>query len=92
MKKSIYTFVLSSAVLLTSCEEVVELNLNQHEKKLVIDANLFVSEPQYNKIRIFYTAPFYANVYQYISTATITITDLVSNEPYPFLYAEKRAL
>ncbi len=33
MKKSIY-LVLSSFLLLVSCEEVVELDLNQHEKKI----------------------------------------------------------
>lgn len=87
MKKSIY-FVLSSFLLLVSCEEVVELDLNQHEKKLVIDANLFVDEMQYSKIRVFYSAPFYVDTYQYVSTATVTITDLASNETYPFVYSD----
>lgn len=86
MKKYLYTTLFFGLILCTGCEEVVELDLDQHDKKVVIDANLFVGENDYNKIKVFYSSPFYADGYQYITTATVTITDLVSSQVYPFSY------
>lgn len=89
MKKYIYSTLLAASLLLTSCEEVVDLNLDQHEKRLVINANLFTNEDAYNKIKLSYSAPFYADGYQFVSTATVTITNLSTNITYPFAYTDK---
>lgn len=86
MKKYFYTALFTAMFVFTGCEEVVDLDLDQHDKKVVIDANLFVGENDYNKIKVFYSSPFYADGYQYITTATVTITDLVSLQVYPFTY------
>jgi len=86
MKKYIYIVLLATSTLFSSCEEVIDLNLDQHEKRVVIDANLFVDETDYNKITLSYSAPFYADGYQYISTASVKITNTSTNESYPFTY------
>lgn len=86
MKKILYTLVIACSLFFTSCEDVIDLDLNQYEKRVVIDANIFVGENNYNKIRLYYSAPFYATSYEYISTATVTIKDLNTNINYPFTY------
>lgn len=88
MKKVLFSLVITSSLLFTSCEEVIDLDLDQYEKRVVIDANIFVGETDYNKIRMYYSAPFYATEYEYISTATIVIKDLNSNLEFPFQYTE----
>ena len=89
MKKILYTALIFSSLFYTSCEEVIDLNLDQYEKRVVIDANIFVDETDYNKIKMYYSAPFYATQYEYISTATITIKDITNNVEFPFEYTEK---
>ena len=86
MKKILYTLLIACSLFFTSCEDVIDLDLDQYEKRVVIDANIFVNETDYNKIRMYYSAPFYANGYEFISTATITIKDLNTNLDYPFTY------
>lgn len=86
MKKILYTLVITCSLSFTSCEDVIDLDLNQYEKRVVIDANIFVGENNFNKIRLYYSAPFYATSYEYISTANVTIKDLNTNIDYPFTY------
>lgn len=86
MKKILYTLLFACSLFFTSCEDVIDLDLDQYEKRVVIDANIFVNENDYNKIRMYYSAPFYANGYEFISTATITIKDLNTNLDYTFTY------
>ncbi len=86
MKKYFYTSLIAASLLFSSCEEVIDLDLDQHEKRVVIDANLFVGETSYNKITLSYSSPFYTEGYQYISTASVQITNTTSNESYPFTY------
>src|SRR5690606_40653282 len=66
---------IAASLLFSSCEEVIDLDLDQHEKRVVIDANLFVGETSYNKITLSYSSPFYTEGYQYISTASVQITN-----------------
>jgi len=86
MKKILYTLLIACSLFFTSCEDVIDLDLNQYEKRVVIDANIFVGENDYNKIKVYYSAPFYATSYEYISTAIVTIKDLNTNIEYPFTY------
>lgn len=86
MKKCFISISIVTSFLFTSCEEVIELDLNQHEKRVVIDANLFVGENNYNKIRLYYSAPFYADGYEEISNATVLIKNISSSETYSFTY------
>jgi len=81
--------IIATTFLFTSCEEVIELDLDQYEKRVVIDANIFSGEKAYNKIKVYYSAPFYANGYQYIETAEVTIKDIISTTAYKFNYTEK---
>src|SRR5690606_8619590 len=86
MKKFIFTLFIASSLIFTSCEDVIDLDLDQYEKRVVIDANIFVGENNFNKIRMYYSAPFYATSYEYITNATIEIKDLNTNVDYPFTY------
>lgn len=86
MKKYIYSTLIAASLLFTSCEKVVELNLDQHEQLVVIDANLFVGENEYNAIKLSYSSPFYSEAYSYISNATVQLTNSSTNESYPFTY------
>lgn len=87
MKKYIYLLFISFSFILQSCEEVIDLDIDQYEKRLVIDANIFADESTNNKIRLFYSAPFYADRYEYISDAIVTITDKSTNTLYTFNYS-----
>ncbi len=73
---------------LNSCEEVVELDLSNNEIKPVIEANIFVGETNYNKIRVYYSSGFYSNSYAYINDAIVTITSIETGEVYSFTYDE----
>ena len=86
MKKYIYSTLIATSLLFTSCEEVIDLNLDQHEQRVVIDANLFVGENDYNAIKLTYSSPFYSEDYSFISTASVQITNTSTNESYPFTY------
>lgn len=88
MKKTIYFILFFCSLFFTSCEEVIDLDLDHYEKRVVINANIFVGENEYNKIRMYYSAPFYATEYEYITAAEISIKDLNSNETFPFVYSE----
>lgn len=72
--------------LCSSCEEVVDLDLKDYEKKLVIDANIFVGEENHNAVKLYYSAPFYSNSYEFINTATVVISSEDGSETYDFPY------
>src|SRR5690606_12200770 len=84
MKKIGIIIAATASFLTSSCEEVVDLDLDQYEKRVVIDANLFVGEPEYNRIKLYYSAPFYADTYNYITTAQVQIKDIDTDELYVF--------
>lgn len=86
MKIYLLFFLIISSFLFSNCEEVIDLNLDQYEKRVVIDANIFAGEINYNKIRIYYSAPFYATNYEYITTANVNIKDVNTNTVYVFTY------
>lgn len=84
MKKYIYALLLATSTLFSSCEEVIDLNLDQHEKRVVIDANLFAGETDYNKIHLSTTTDFYSGVFPTVNNAEVSIKDIDSNTVYQF--------
>src|SRR5690606_26195855 len=72
-----------------SCEEVVEVELNDAPPRLVVEANLNVWENGNSQasVRLTTTAPFFNNDLPYVSDATVVITD-ENGQVFPFAYAE----
>lgn len=83
--KKIYLF-LGVIFLLFGCQDVVELDLKDYQKKVVIDANLFINEEEYNAIKIYYSAPFYSTNYEYINSAIVNIQSTDGGENFLFEY------
>src|SRR5690606_15573465 len=79
------------AILLTSCEEVIDLDLNETEPKLVIEAtiNQFPGETVINqaRVRLTTTAPYFGTEIPIVVDATIIITD-ENGTVFPFIYEE----
>lgn len=79
------------AILFTSCEEVIDLNLNETEPKLVIEAsiNQFPGDTVINqsRVRLTTTAPYFGTEIPIVADATITITD-ENGTVFTFVYEE----
>jgi len=75
MKKIIYLFLLFG--IFSSCEDVVDIELNESEPRLVIEANLDLLEngQSITKVRLTLSAPFYENEVPFVSDATIIIKE-----------------
>lgn len=73
--KRIYTLLILLS-LFTSCEEVIEVDLNNSEPRLVIDAkvNLLENGSANSTVRLTTTAPFFDNEIPFVDNATVTIT------------------
>lgn len=71
-------------LLFSSCTEVIELELKDYEKKVVIDANIFLDNQEDSRIKIYYSAPFYSNKYEAITTAVVAISSQEDNENHLF--------
>ncbi len=85
MKKIIYILLVS--LLSTSCEDVINLNLETAEPRLVIDASLNwidTTNGEIQFIKLSLTAPYYDNNFPPASGATVTVTDL-NNNTFNFL-------
>jgi len=84
MKKLIYLFILF--IIFTSCEDVIDVELNESEPRLVIEANLDLLENgnSITKVRLTLSAPFYENEIPIVSDATIIIreNDLIHSLEY----------
>lgn len=86
MKKLILVFVLLG--ILSSCEDVIDVDLNTAEPRLVIDGalNLLESGNAFSTIRLTTTAPFFDNHVPYVTDAVVTVT-ADNGIYYPFEYS-----
>jgi hypothetical protein len=78
-------------IFLSSCEKVIDLELNTSEPKLVIEAsiNQFPGETVINeaRVRLTTTAPFFDTEIPIVTDATVRITD-ENGTVFPFFYEE----
>jgi len=86
--RKIFLYYIAS-FLLTSCQEVVEIDLPTAEPRLVIDANfnIFLNEPSLNInnfIKLTLTAPFFAEEVPVVNNATVFITDIDNGTIFNF--------
>lgn len=84
MKHLAYICSLIFALTLVSCEEEITLDFDKNIPRLVIEANIFVGESEYNKIHLSTTTDFYSNVFPEINNAEVFITDATNNIIYTF--------
>lgn len=84
MKKFLFTFCLICSFLLISCEEDITLNFNKTVPRLVIEGNIFVGEPEFNKIHLSTTTDFYSSVFPTVNNAEVSIKDVSNNIVYEF--------
>lgn len=85
MKK--LSFFAALIVLLASCQDVVELDLNNTDPRLVIDAAIELNENgnTYTKVQLRRSAGFYEVGFERVNNAVVTITDSNGIEtPVPF--------
>lgn len=86
MKKLIIIFAFFG--ICSSCEDVIDVDLNTTKPRLVIDAkvNLFENGEASTIVRLTTTAPFFENNIPYITDAVVTIKD-DNGTIYPFTHA-----
>src|SRR5690606_16309831 len=73
-----YLFIISVLILQTSCEEIIELDLNNAEPKLVIEASInWVKGTSGNEqfVKLSLTAPYFDSTVPPATGATVVITD-----------------
>ncbi|PIV48491.1 MAG: DUF4249 domain-containing protein [Flavobacteriaceae bacterium CG02_land_8_20_14_3_00_34_13] len=77
------------AISLSSCEEVIDLDLNEANTKLVIDASINLEEDgsTFAFIKLTTTAPFFNTNIPFVADATVSITD-ENGIQYPFTHSE----
>ena len=75
--------------IISSCEDVIDVELNDAPPRLVVDANLNLWENGVSQasVRLTTTAPFFNNEVPFITDATVTVTD-ENGTIYPFTYSE----
>ncbi|OAD91270.1 hypothetical protein A7A78_12875 [Aequorivita soesokkakensis] len=75
--------------IVTSCEDVIDVELNDAPPRLVVEANLNVWEDGSNSaaVRLTTTAPFFDNDVPFVTDASITVTD-ENGIVYPFNYTQ----
>ena len=74
---------------LISCEDVIDVELNDAPPKLVVEANLNVWEngASQSTVRLTTTAPFFNNGVPFVTDAEISVTD-ENGIIYPFIYSQ----
>jgi hypothetical protein len=84
-----WLFLACCLFLFPSCEEVVEVDLNEAQPKLVVDAsiNLWEGGSAQAIVKLTTTAPFFDSEIPVVANAEVTITD-ENGEIYPFTYTE----
>ncbi len=89
MKKFKYIFLVCS-VLLISCEEVIDLDLNDAEPKLVVEASILLEEDgsSFAFVKLTTTAPFFDDNIPFVADAEVKITDEDGVE-FPFIHTEQ---
>lgn len=75
--------------ILTSCEDVIDVELNNAPPRLVVEANLYVWDNGSSSatVRLTTTAPFFDNNLPFVTDADVKITDQ-NGVVYPFLYSQ----
>lgn len=74
---------------LISCEDVIDVELNDAPPRLVVEANLNVWDDSISQstVRLTTTAPFFNNGVPFINDAIVTVTD-GNGTVYPFTYSD----
>lgn len=73
IKTSVTGFLLLTTMLLNSCEEVIEIDLNSSDPKLAIDGTIELGQTA--KVRLSYTRDYFSDEEaEYENNATVTIT------------------
>lgn len=86
-----FIMMITLALLLTSCEDVIEVDLNDADPRLVIEANINIrAEDEYvnSSVKLTTTAPFFDNQIPVVENASVQITD-ENGAVFPFTYAEE---
>jgi len=76
--------------ILSSCEDVIDVDLNTSEPRLVIEANILLLEDQTSiaTVKLTTTAPFFDNQIPHVDDASVLITDEFGTI-YPFTYSSE---
>ncbi|QAA81192.1 DUF4249 domain-containing protein [Aequorivita sp. H23M31] len=86
-----FLFLVSSLLLLTSCEDVIDVDLNDAKPRLVVEANISIRPATgavFSTVKLTTTAPFFDNNIPVVEDATIYIMD-ESGTLYPFVHSEE---
>ncbi|MBA3985110.1 MAG: DUF4249 domain-containing protein [Flavobacteriales bacterium] len=88
MKKLKHIFLVCS-IFLISCEEVIDLDLNDAEPKLVVEASILLEEDgsSFSFVKLTTTAPFFDVTIPFVTDAEVKITDENGLE-FPFDHTE----
>lgn len=84
MKKIINYFILITSLALTSCEDVIQVKLDEGQKLLVVDA--FLNDLRTNQVvKLSYTDSYFSGVNPPpITNGTVVLKDLTTNVSYNF--------
>lgn len=85
-----FIMMITFALLLTSCEDVIEVDLNDADPRLVIEANINIRvEDGYvnSYVKLTTTAPFFDNQIPAVENASVQITN-ENGTVFPFFHAE----
>jgi len=75
----LYSFLLSLLILLTACEEVIQIRLDEDEEKLVING-IVEADKQVHQVEIYYANSFYdQGEFEGVSEAIVQISDNLGN-------------
>ncbi|WP_281336103.1 DUF4249 family protein [Flavobacterium eburneipallidum] len=87
----LFITILIASLSTTSCEEVVDVDLNTADPKLVIDASIKWekgSNGRIQKIKLTTTTDFYTDIIPAATGATVTVTNTTSSTPISYLFIE----
>lgn len=83
MKKLFYIFSIICSMFLVSCEENITLDFDKNVPRLVIQGNIFTGE-DIHRIKLSTTTDFYSDVFPKIDNATVSLTNLQTNEVFEY--------
>lgn len=93
MSKFFLSFII--LVLFNNCTEVVPIELNTNNRKLVIEANINwekETDGQVQTIKLTTTTDFYTNIIPVVSDAIVQVTNIDTNEKFNFLEEDKTGI
>ncbi len=85
-----FLLLITFGLLLTSCEDVIDVELNDADPRLVIEVNInsrFETGDVINFVKLTTTAPFFDNQIPVVDDASVQISDENGNV-FPFVYTE----